>query len=244
MLIDIQDLTFAYAKKQSLLRIDQWSVAEKQHTFLHGPSGTGKSTLLNILSGVLSGYSGQVQVLNQRLDLLSQRQLDRFRAENIGYVFQQFNLIPFLTPLENLSLATQFAKPQQSKIQSNAHELLSQLGLIESEWHNPVSQLSIGQQQRVAIARALINTPKLLIADEPTSSLDQANRDRFMQLLMTLASQHDTSLLFVSHDLTLSSYFENTISLDQINSCSKSANNSDNKPPTTSPASSLNGQEA
>jgi putative ABC transport system ATP-binding protein len=185
---------------------------------VHGPSGIGKSTLLNIISGVLSGYTGQVSVLEQPLAALSSRQRDRFRAAHIGYVFQQFNLIPYLSAVENIQLASHFSKEtKQQATLKNIQVILDSLNIADTDWHKPVTQLSIGQKQRVAIARALINKPELLIADEPTSSLDAANRDRFMSVLMALIAENDTTLLFVSHDQSLSGYFDRVESLSEMN---------------------------
>lgn len=219
MLIDCRDMHFAYpgSVDKTVLSIRQWAVPKHEHTFLYGPSGAGKSTLLNIVSGVLAGYQGQVSVLGQPLEKLSNRQRDRFRAAYIGYVFQQFNLIPFLSAVENIQLASQFSRDKQKDIATRTKDLLSSLNIDSAEWAQPVSTLSIGQQQRVAIARAFINRPKLLIADEPTSSLDEANRDRFMTMLMEQAAENNTTLLFVSHDKSLSSYFNRVESLLDIN---------------------------
>lgn len=222
MVIDVRDLRFSYAKSpdKTVLNIESWSVAEGEHTFVYGPSGAGKSTLLNIISGVLTGYDGQVSVLDHTLGGLGKRRLDKFRAEHIGYVFQQFNLIPYLSAVDNIKLANQFSKrADRTALDERIKHLLSSLNISAADSHAPVSQLSVGQQQRVAIARALINKPELLIADEPTSSLDTSNRDRFMALLMELVGDNGTTLLFVSHDESLSSRFERVQSLADINQC-------------------------
>jgi len=226
MIIDIQGLRYSYPEKpdQLVLDIAQWSVEKQQHTFLHGPSGSGKSTLLNIISAVLSPCSGSVSVCGQALDRLKPRQRDQFRAQHIGYVFQQFNLVPFLNAVENIRLANHFVKDRAAKVQlPEIDDLLTALNISATERLQAVSSLSVGQQQRVAIARALINKPALLIADEPTSSLDQDNRDRFMQVLFELLAVSDTTLLFVSHDQSLASYFERVESLADINNLEGSA---------------------
>ena len=220
MSITLHDLKFHYPKSsaKSVLSIDAWHVSAKDKLFLHGPSGCGKSTLLNLISGVLSTSHGEINVLAEPLHHMNARQRDRFRANNIGYVFQQFNLIPYLSAIENIELASHFAKKMaKARLIKNIQTLLVRLALSETEWHKPVSQLSIGQQQRIAIARALINQPKLFIADEPTSSLDQQNTQQFMSLLMTLCDENDMTLLFVSHDTRLSHYFDRTQSLPSIN---------------------------
>ncbi len=220
MAIDLRDVCFAYpgAPETSILNIKQWTVAGNEHIFVHGASGSGKSTLLNLLSGILSSSGGEVAVLGQRLDKMNAYQRDRFRANHIGYVFQQFNLIPYLGAVDNIQIASQFSKQKKSaRLSADIENLLSRLNISRADWHKPSAKLSIGQQQRVAIARALINQPELLIADEPTSALDQPNSDNFMSLLMSLAKEHDITLLFVSHDMSLSRYFDRVDALSEIN---------------------------
>ncbi|MGB2044585.1 MAG: ABC transporter ATP-binding protein [Porticoccaceae bacterium] len=220
MAINLNNVHFAYpeAPNDCVLDIDSWSVATGEHVFVHGPSGGGKSTLLNLLSGILGTSSGEVTVLGERLDLMNARQRDRFRANHIGYIFQQFNLVPYLDAIDNIQLAHQFATKQpQSSLSEEIKALLSTFHIPQSDWQKPVKQLSIGQQQRIAIARAMINKPQLLIADEPTSSLDQKNRDNFMAQLMVMASEYSITLLLVSHDMSLASYFGRIDALSQIN---------------------------
>ena len=155
--------------------------------------------------------------MGQRLDKISSRQRDRFRADHIGYIFQQFNLIPYLDAIDNIELAQQFAKENQSStLKNDIKSLLSSFHIGSSDWHKPVAKLSIGQQQRIAIARAMINKPELLIADEPTSSLDQDNRDNFMAELKAMVTEHNTTLLFVSHDMSLAKYFNRIDALADI----------------------------
>ena len=218
MSIEIKQLQFAYpeAPQKHVLTIDGWSIAKGEQVFVQGASGSGKSTLLNIINGLLLPDSGEVSVLNQRLDQLTGRQRDRFRANHIGCIFQQFNLIPYLNAIENIQLGQQFSK-KMAKAAPKISDLLEAFHIDTADWQKPVSQLSIGQQQRIAIARAMVNQPDILIADEPSSSLDQANRDSFMQELMAWVSQHDITLLFVSHDLTLAQYFSRVDSMSNIN---------------------------
>lgn len=220
MAIELANIRFHYSKRPNhrVLNIPSWSLSVSEQAFVHGPSGGGKSTLLGLLSGMLTAVEGQVAVLGERLDQLNSRQRDQFRAENIGYVFQQFNLMPYLNATDNLLLATRFSKHKNNRaLKDEIKDLFSALNISEKEWSLPTRDLSIGQQQRVAIARALINKPKLLIADEPTSSLDKANTDAFMKLLMPMVKDNQMTLLFVSHDLSLSSYFERVESLDDFN---------------------------
>jgi len=191
--IALNQVKFRYSgeSKLPILNLNSWSVSEGERVLLIGSSGSGKSTLLKLLSGILSSDSGQIWVAGHALESLTDRQRDHFRATQIGYVAQNFNLIPYLSTIDNIR--------------------------AERQWHKPVNQLSVGQQQRVAIARAIINKPKLLIADEPTSSLDQDNRDNFMSILMTTADTHNMTLIFVSHDLSLSRYFNRVDSMSDIN---------------------------
>ncbi len=220
MLINLANLRFSYPEQPNLLVLDipSWSLSSGEHTLIHGLSGSGKSTLLNILNGLLSVVSGHVTVLGQDIDQMTNRQRDTFRANNVGYVFQQFNLIPYLDAIDNIQLASYFSKSvSKASLSKEIKILLQTLNIPEKDWSKPIRKLSIGQQQRIAIARALINKPTLLIADEPTSSLDQENSDAFMQLLMSIVDKHEITLLFVSHDISLSHYFTRVESLSDIN---------------------------
>jgi putative ABC transport system ATP-binding protein len=219
MAIELSNVRFFYPEQPNelILDIPSWSLPSGEQAFIHGPSGSGKSTLLSLLSGLIKPTSGQLSVLGQRLDQMTQRQRDQFRATNIGYVFQQFNLIPYLNAFDNILLASQFSKHKQSTINEDIQSLLIALNIDKTHWYKPTRTLSQGQQQRVAIARALINKPKLLIADEPTSSLDANNRDAFMKLLMPIVDSTNMTLVFVSHDLSLSHYFNRVESLSDIN---------------------------
>ncbi len=220
MSIQLNDVCFAYSEtpKKNVLNISNWTVSSAEQVFVHGPSGCGKSTLLNLLSGMLRATSGSISVLGTRLDSMNSRQLDRYRADHIGYIFQQFNLVSYLDAVDNIQLAHRFSRtPSQSKLRDEITSLLTTFHIDPSDWHKPVARLSIGQQQRIAIARAMINKPELLIADEPTSSLDQKNRDTFMSELMNMVSEHKTTLVFVSHDMSLASYFDRVDALSTIN---------------------------
>ncbi|MCO7224264.1 ATP-binding cassette domain-containing protein [Pleionea sp. CnH1-48] len=219
MTIELSNVRFRYPEQphHNLLDIPTWSVPKEEQVFIHGPSGAGKSTLLSLLSGLLSPSEGAIKILGERLDQMSGRQRDQFRAAHIGYVFQQFNLIPYLSAVENISLAARFTQQKNTRaLNDEIEELLSALNITEKSWYRPTRHLSIGQQQRVAIARALINKPQLLIADEPTSSLDTVNREAFMKLLMSRVAANQMTLVFVSHDPSLSSYFNRVESLNNI----------------------------
>jgi len=220
MTVNIENLRYAYDKNgtDTLLNIPRWTIAKGEKVLLHGPSGGGKSTLLNLISGILRCSEGKLEVMGERLDKMNERERDRFRANNIGYVFQSFNLFPFLNAYENVDLSLYFfedvVKPKGFK--QEIENLLSELNLSKSDCAKPVRKLSIGQQQRVAIARSLIKKPGLLIADEPTSSLDEENRNQFMSVLLDLINEEETTLLFVSHDLSLRQHFNRVEALAGI----------------------------
>ena len=217
--INIREMKFSHDEisKKALIDIELWTVDRGERIFVHGPSGAGKSTLLNLVSGLLSCSEGEISVLGERLDRLNNRQRDRFRANHLGYVFQRFNLVPYLSAIENIDLARSFlTRKDRLSNKLKAPELLDSLGLASDDWKKPVSRLSTGQQQRVAIARALVNTPEILIADEPTSSLDQQNRENFMSMLMQLVESKEMTLLFVSHDMSLTQYFTRVQALNDF----------------------------
>jgi putative ABC transport system ATP-binding protein len=216
LVVSIDNLSFHYAGAgEPLLDIPHWSVAGGEQVFLHGPSGTGKSTLLNLLAGMLLPDAGAIDILGRRISTLGARQRDKWRARHIGVVFQQFNLIPYLGPIDNLHLASHFGC--RADANEHAKQLLESLGIDRSLFQRPAARLSIGQQQRVAIARALINCPELLLADEPTSALDRGNRDAFMSLLLEQVARNHTTLIFVSHDLDLAGRFSRVEGLAGIN---------------------------
>lgn len=214
--IEISNLEFTYPSASSMLCVPKWSINKGEHVFLSGPSGSGKSTLLNLLCGTLTPTSGNIQLLGRPFSSLSGSKRDKFRAKHIGVVFQQFNLIPYLTVSQNITAAVYFASGncQQQATQTRLSVLLHALQLPDDIATQRADALSVGQQQRVAIARALINEPEILIVDEPTSALDTASRDRFMQLLKQVSAQ--STLLFVSHDPSLKQYFDIHTSMDAI----------------------------
>lgn len=221
-LVEIQNLKFKYPSALDLtLDIPQLHIEKGKKIFLHGPSGTGKSTLLEILAGVLPASEGSVKILNQDLSQLSSSQKDQFRSHHIGYIFQSFNLIPYLTVKENIALPLYFSSGKRQKVSSQHEdalikELTQTLG-IDLFLDKKVTELSVGQQQRVAAARALIGSPEVILADEPTSALDYDHRERFIKLLFSIADKNNSTVIFVSHDKTLEKIFDQTISLSTIN---------------------------
>lgn len=205
------------------LSIDSLHINQGEHVFLHGPSGSGKSTLLSLLAGINTPTSGDVTLLDTSLATLSHAKRDAFRADHLGYIFQNFNLLPYLSPIENVILGCQFSANRRQKALANsahleieASRLLNALGLDKQLQQQSVGELSIGQQQRVAAARAFIGSPEIIIADEPTSALDADNREVFIKLLFAQAEVANSSLIFVSHDKSLEALFTRSISLVEL----------------------------
>ncbi|MFT7389060.1 MAG: putative ABC transport system ATP-binding protein [Candidatus Endobugula sp.] len=217
--IKIEQLRFHWKNKNvgnpAVLHIPQWHVQQGESIFLHGPSGSGKSTLLNIIGGILSPTEGKVTLLGTDIHQLSSTQRDRFRAKNIGVIFQQFNLVPYLSVLDNIRLGQQFSGAQYDL--SRIEALCNSLNLTVDLLHQKANQLSTGQQQRVAMIRALYHRPPLIIADEPTSALDTDTRDEFIQLLLQEGQQNNCTVLFVSHDKPLAKHFDRSVALGEIN---------------------------
>lgn len=202
---------------QPTLDVAAFRVDAGEALFLQGASGSGKSTLLSLLAGTLTAQTGTLKILDTDLSALGARQRDRFRASHIGIVFQQFNLLPFLTVAGNLRLASRFAGRPGKDIDTRGKQLLASLRLDPALMGRRADQLSVGQQQRVAIARAVINEPELLIADEPTSALDADARDHFIALLMTIRQMSGCTIVFASHDQGLAGLFDRKVELAAIN---------------------------
>ena len=225
-IIDLNNLCFRWKKSGNiLLDIPKFQLKQNEHVFLQGPSGCGKSTLLSLVGGILISESGSLKVLGQEIWDLSRSGRDAFRVDHIGFIFQLFNLLPYLSIEENVMLPLSFSsirsnRAGRTKIDhfKEAKRLLKALALEKQlEEKSPVTELSVGQQQRVAAARALIGNPELIIADEPTSALDADLRHSFLELLFGECKKAGSTLLFVSHDSTLSDLFSRKISMDEIN---------------------------
>ncbi len=182
-----------------VLRGTDFEAAEGEMTFLVGPSGCGKTTLISVIGGILSCEAGELDVLGKQPRSMSGGRLADFRLENLGFIFQQFNLLPALSAVENASIPLVARGESTSRAEATAAELLERLGL-EGHTKKMPSQLSGGQQQRVAIARALVHEPRLLICDEPTASLDAASGHTVMELLRDVALAGDRSVIIVTHD--------------------------------------------
>ncbi len=215
--LQARQLGFQWAASQPMLRFPDLAIPRGEHLFLQGASGSGKSTLLSLLSGMQVPASGSVSILGTELQRLGSGARDRFRADHIGVIFQQFNLVPYLSALANVTLPCRLSRTRHDNTRPDpetaAAELLRLLAIPEDHWHRKVTRLSIGQQQRIAAARALMGAPGIILADEPTSALDSDNRDRFLDLLLGLANERGASVVFVSHDRSLSSHFHHQIHL-------------------------------
>ncbi len=216
-MIHINNMSYRWDSKSSpVIDIESWSVTSDS-CFIYGASGCGKSSFLNILSGISVASNGEVSVLGENLSKLSSRKRDRFRAKNIGVIYQQFNLLPYLNGLDNILLATSLSKSNSHGVIDRVHQLLDSLKLPQSVLREKPMHLSVGQQQRLAIIRALVNQPKMILADEPTSSLDSANRDAFIEVLLQECSNNQCKLVFFSHDLGLKDNFSHSENFEQIN---------------------------
>lgn len=222
--LELHDVKFGYDSNEDLIHIEKLSIARGESVFLRGPSGSGKSTLLGLIGGVLTPREGKISICGTDMTSLPSGRRDKMRADHLGIIFQQLNLLPYLNIIQNVTLPCRFsstransAENEKRSVADTAKELIKGLGLDETLVERRVGNLSIGQQQRVAVARALIGGPDLIIADEPTSALDSNNRDRFVDLLNIQRNRFDCSLLFVSHDLSLAKHFDRSIDLTTLN---------------------------
>jgi putative ABC transport system ATP-binding protein len=222
MIIEVAGMGFRWNRSSPpVFESADLSVQRSKRVFIEGPSGSGKSTLLSLLAGVITPQHGSITVLGRRVDALSSGQRDRFRADHIGFIFQMFNLIPYLSVVENVTLPCRFSALRReralrsaSNLNGAALALLDGLDMAGEEIiDRPVSELSVGQQQRVAAARALMGAPEVLIADEPTSALDTDLREDFIRLLFDRCAEEGTTLVFVSHDRSLEGLFDRTVRL-------------------------------
>lgn len=216
--IECHDINYTWPGTSSpVLDIKEFSLERGERLFLYGASGSGKSTLLSLIAGLLPSSLGVIEVLGRDLSKMGDRAKDRFRAQHIGFVFQQFNLIPYLDVESNIGLAANLAGLSKQETKRRTAALLDAL-LIDSGFLNQrADKLSIGQQQRVAVARALVNEPEILIADEPTSSLDEEAKDEFIGLMLRTQQRTGASVIFVSHDRSLIKHFDRTQSMTDIN---------------------------
>ena len=220
--IALDQVSYAWPGHAPCLDIPRFELMPGERVFMHGPSGSGKSTLLNLIGGVLAPRSGQARVLGADLGRMGSSARDRLRADHIGFIFQQFNLIPYLSAIDNVLLPCRFSALRRERAAADgmhaaAERLLRHLDLEPALWKKPATALSVGQQQRVAAARALIGRPEIVVADEPTSSLDEDRQSAFLELLRRECDAAGAALLFVSHDRRLASHFEREVALADIN---------------------------
>jgi putative ABC transport system ATP-binding protein len=199
--------------QQLIIDVPQFTLAERAHVALAGESGSGKTTFLHLIAGILAPDSGSIKLASQEIVGLSEGERDQLRARNIGYIFQTFNLLPGYTCIENVLLGMSFGPGADRGF---AEALLKRVGLGERFHHYP-RQLSSGQQQRVAVARALANRPKLVLADEPTGNLDHQNAREALKLIRETCRESDAALLLVSHDRETLAGFEAVVHLAQVN---------------------------
>lgn len=221
--ISLSGVSFTWpGSRQFSLKVDRFSVQPGERVLLLGASGSGKSTLLSLLCGIITPRQGSIEVVGQDLGSLSATKRDRLRAEHLGVIFQQFNLLPYGSVADNILLPLSFAPQRRKRAQANgsvlaeAQRLCAALQLPEYILQAQTGELSVGQQQRVAVARALIGQPELIIADEPTSALDPVTQQAFMQLLMAQVEATQSSLIMVSHDPALAEYFDRVVRIEDL----------------------------
>jgi len=218
--IRLDSVRFYWSKNKDFkIFIPELKISQGEKVLLLGESGSGKTTLLSLISGFLSPISGDIYLNEKNINSLSARNRDQYRSDNIGIIFQQFNLLPYANVIDNIILPLYFSKVRASKIinqKETALNLCKSLRLPDTVTSMQASNLSVGQQQRVAVARALIGNPSLVIADEPTSSLDSDAQNIFLDLMFAQIEKNNSSLLMVSHDTSLSSYFDRVIDINEI----------------------------
>ena len=219
-IIKIESLNFYWSKKSKFkIFVPSLEIKKGEKVLLLGESGSGKTTLLSLICGFLNPLSGSISINGNTINKLSSKTKDEYRADNIGIIFQQFNLLPYANVVDNVLLPLYFSQARSKNIvnkRAAALELFKQLRLPDDIAQYKASNLSVGQQQRVAVARALIGNPSLIIADEPTSSLDTNAQQLFLDLMFKQISENNSTLLMVSHDKSLSNRFDRQININEI----------------------------
>jgi putative ABC transport system ATP-binding protein len=218
--IHLQDVVFGYDRRTPVLHVEELIVQTGKRVFLYGPSGSGKTTLLGLITGILQPQLGSCKVLGKEMTKMSMSARDQLRGSQIGYIFQSLNLIPYLTVRQNVALPCHIHARRRKNIVAPtiAEEVERLIKRLELDTHldRGVKKLSTGQQQRVAIARAVIGKPSLVIADEPTSSLDTDRQQAFLELLFEVCDEAKATLVFVSHDRSLMNRFDEQIALSDV----------------------------
>ena len=216
-IISAQGICKSYKKGNQPVEILQnvdLDIDEKSFIALMGPSGSGKTTLLNLLGGLDLPDSGELSIQGQRIDKMSPDSLTKWRAQNVSYIFQFYNLLDVLTAVQNVELPLLLTSLSSKERRQRALTALDIVGLKDRSDHYP-SQLSGGQEQRVAIARAIVTDPILILADEPTGDLDRKTADDILALLQALNTKHGKTILMVTHDLKAASYTSKTLQLEK-----------------------------
>jgi putative ABC transport system ATP-binding protein len=222
-IVEMSDVRFTWPGRNSFtLSIGHFSLKKGERLLLTGPSGSGKSTFLSLLAGIVTPEHGTIEVLGTDIALLRGAARDRFRAEHYGIIFQMFNLLPYGSVIDNVVLPLRFSRKRRKRAEADggaraaAVRLLDNLGIEEVLSSGSAANISVGQQQRVAAARALIGAPELIIADEPTSSLDRNRQQAFLDLLFADVAAAHATLIMVSHDESLSGRFSRVVNLSDI----------------------------
>ena len=216
-LVSIRNLRKTYQRgpeKVEVLHSIDLDIPKGDFVALMGPSGSGKTTLLNLIGGLDSPSGGEIQVDGQRIDTMTGGQLSHWRSQNVGFVFQFYNLMPMLSAQRNVELPLLLADMSARERATRAQIALELVGLSERATHKP-NELSGGQQQRVAIARALVSDPRILICDEPTGDLDRKTADEILRLLQSLNRDHGKTIVMVTHDPKAAEYARRTVHLDK-----------------------------
>ena len=219
-IVKIESLRFQWSKNNNFkIFVPKLEVGRGKKVIFLGESGSGKTTLLSLICGFLEPLSGSISINDKIISDLTSTNKDAYRSDNIGIIFQQFNLLPYANVIDNIILPLYFSKQRSKKVENKinaAMNLCDQLRLPESILNQKASNLSVGQQQRVAVARALIGSPSIIVADEPTSSLDTEAQELFLDLMFDQISKNSSTLLMVSHDKSLTNYFDQVIDINEI----------------------------
>lgn len=219
-IVKIESLRFQWSKNSNFkIFVPKLEVGRGKKVLFLGESGSGKTTLLSLICGFLEPISGSILINDKIISDLTSTNKDAYRSDNIGIIFQQFNLLPYANVIDNIILPLYFSKQRSKKVENKinaAMNLCDQLRLPESILNQKASNLSVGQQQRVAVARALIGSPSIIVADEPTSSLDTEAQELFLDLMFDQISKNSSTLLMVSHDKSLTNYFDQVIDINEI----------------------------
>jgi putative ABC transport system ATP-binding protein len=219
--LTLDQVVFNWAGRGAFgLAVPDFRIARGERVLLLGESGSGKSTLLSLICGINAPQRGSIRVDGTEINVMRPAARDRFRAEKIGIVFQQFNLLPYASPMDNILLPLRFAPARRARVgdaRASALVLTDALGLTQDVMaSSTAARLSVGQQQRVAVARALIGAPSLIVADEPTSALDAGSQASFLDLLFAQCTAAGSTLLMVSHDDRLSPRFDRSVRMEDI----------------------------